>query len=835
MTCEVLTSSQFVNSSFQQPSKRNSVFAQPKLARFSSTRPVDFCFSSSSKAALVISVRFLPSFWAALIIVYHFFWRSFISKIQSLITKLQIKRKHKLYRTLNKKRLKYRASRETRQQLRNSVLRIMDHLREELEENEVEDVNVEEELEEFSSDDLATKKKKNRKTKGIVRLAKIIADKIKGIKMYLKFNKRGQSIGTPERALQCYLGMQAKSMVPITIDNWHDVPAATLENVWKDVNLAFHLNDGMKKEVMSSVGNKWRAFKTYLNRKFISPFIDNPKLLKENPTALHVPPKRYSIREEEWKVFVSKRQTKEFQEFRKKQQERRAALEYPHHSSRRSYKQIEFDLQTELDTDEPIDRSILWKEARKDASGKYVNECDKHIGDAILEQSFEQKLSSQAEQYEAKRQQEKEEREQERERELFLTKFAELSSQISSLKGSVESSPPILSSTCKTPMSMKVVNDPLVSSRCKIPTHTSMEDNKKYKLLATNGNVVAIGRLMEKSEKIHCNDLKKDNYRVLVDECHNNNAKLPFPNGDELVFVWHAIGNFVEWPSHLTIPYNIDSPPQKTKKQKRTSSPVTSKNDGVSTQIRAPIQFKIPSGIPRSLKSLLTVVKYVEQGFTIKIPMDFEILGHEHILHIAQDDIVPFGLLDKIGRPCIKDLKFLYFQLVQRELDHFFRFVEPIWLSNVGSTEEERVEWVSQRMVDSNPGQLWLLPYHLDEHWMLIIIDFDHQICYYLDSLANLPPDAIKSLISRVFRYLRTSNTKAKEVMWKTIKCPRQPLGSLQCGFYVLRMMKDFVMNEASMRWLTSNCGGKTSYTKDEINEVRDEWAQYITELMKST
>ncbi|KAM6545814.1 hypothetical protein CsatB_013604 [Cannabis sativa] len=71
--------------------------------------------------------------------------------------------------------------------------------------------------------------------------------------------------------------------------------------------------------------------------------------------------------------------------------------------------------------------------------------------------------------------------------------------------------------------------------------------------------------------------------------------------------------------------------------------------------------------------------------------------------------------------------------------------------------------------------------------------------------------------------------------MRKTIKCPRQPLGSLQCGFYVLRMMKDFVINEDSMRWLTSNCGGKTSYTKDEINEVRDEWAQYITEFMKST
>ena len=40
--------------------------------------------------------------------------------------------------------------------------------------------------------------------------------------------------------------------------------------------------------------------------------------------------------------------------------------------------------QTKLGTDEPIDRSILWKEARKDASGNYVNERDKLVGDAIV-------------------------------------------------------------------------------------------------------------------------------------------------------------------------------------------------------------------------------------------------------------------------------------------------------------------------------------------------------------------------------------------------------------------------------------------------------------------
>ncbi|XP_062103563.1 uncharacterized protein LOC133814644 [Humulus lupulus] len=463
-----------------------------------------------------------------------------------------------------------------------------EHSEEELKDNADEGIN----LEEAGNEDLTTKKKKSRQTKGIVRLEKIIADKIKEIKINLRFNKRGQSIGTPERALQCYLGMQAKSMVSITYDNWHDVPAATLENIWKD--LAFHLNEGMRKEVMSSVGIKWRAFKTFLTRRFVAPYLNNQDLLEANPTALDVPPKRYNIPEEEWKNFVTKRKSKEFQEFSKKQKERRAALEYPHRSSRHSYKEIEIDLQTKLGTDEPIDRSILWKEARKDASGNYVNERDKLIGDATddlldkrnegtlvevgtndiltqvlgtnehpgrvrgqscgvtqrdyflkpaggfsglqqyqfqfqqhqsqkylddfkkLEQSFEQRLRSQAEQFEVERKREREEREQERE--LFLTKFTELANKISSLKGSEVSLPTIVSRTSETPTPMEVVNESLVSSK----------DNQKSRLLTENGDTVAIGQIMATSGKIHCVDLRKGNYRVQVDECCNDELNLFF-------------------------------------------------------------------------------------------------------------------------------------------------------------------------------------------------------------------------------------------------------------------------------------------------------------------
>ena len=103
-----------------------------------------------------------------------------------------------------------------------------------------------------------------------------------------------------------------------------------------------------------------------------------------------------------------------------------------------------------------------------------------------LEQSFEQRLRSQAEQFEVERRREREEREQEREqeRELFLTKFTELANQISSLKGSEVSLPTIVSRTSETPTPMEVVNESLVSSKVfySSPIHIIILENIYYNI-----------------------------------------------------------------------------------------------------------------------------------------------------------------------------------------------------------------------------------------------------------------------------------------------------------------------------------------------------------------
>lgn len=110
------------------------------------------------------------------------------------------------------------------------------------------------------------------------------------------------------------------------------------------MQLVFHLEENMRKDIIGSVGNKWRQFKSYLNKKFIVPYLDDPSLLEANPHGLDKPPQSYHIEETHWKEFVKRRTSKEFQDVRKLQQERRSHLQYPHRTSRHSYTELEVDL-----------------------------------------------------------------------------------------------------------------------------------------------------------------------------------------------------------------------------------------------------------------------------------------------------------------------------------------------------------------------------------------------------------------------------------------------------------------------------------------------------------
>ncbi|KAL6320254.1 hypothetical protein AAG906_005330 [Vitis piasezkii] len=60
------------------------------------------------------------------------------------------------------------------------------------------------------------------------------------------------------------------------------------------------------------------------------------------------------------------------------------------------------------------------------------------------------------------------------------------------------------------------------------------------------------------------------------------------------------------------------------------------------------------------------------------------------------------------------------------------------------------------------------------------------------------------------------------------VLCPRQP-GSVECGYYVMRYMKEIIANPNQ---LASKFDGRKSFSEMEINEVRSDWIMLMTQLI---
>ncbi|XP_056694942.1 uncharacterized protein [Spinacia oleracea] len=82
---------------------------------------------------------------------------------------------------------------------------------------------------------------------------------------------------------------------------------------------------------------------------------------------------------------------------------------------------------------------------------------------------------------------------------------------------------------------------------------------------------------------------------------------------------------------------------------------------------------------------------------------------------------------------------------------------------------------------------------------------------------------------SSAFRsYKRLSGqSKGTKLTWIPAQCAQQP-GSLDCGYYVMRFMYDIIMNHGNSQDLTKDFSRTLPYSPEEINEVKDFWANYF-------
>ncbi|KAI5312268.1 hypothetical protein L3X38_041441 [Prunus dulcis] len=198
--------------------------------------------------------------------------------------------------------------------------------------------------------------------RGMSTMPRVVKRKLQKLRPIVEYNKRGKGIGQAHSEMQSYIGVLARSRVPLVDKKWSQIPKDIKEQIWEAVDMAFVVGQGGKNSVLASAAKKWKDFKSTLTRHYILPYTNDKEKLSQ-------PPETYKfIEKAQWDAFVASRLSKDFESVHSQHAQIREKLEYNHRLSRKGYAGLEDELEETMPGVE-IDRSTLWKRARQDKHG----------------------------------------------------------------------------------------------------------------------------------------------------------------------------------------------------------------------------------------------------------------------------------------------------------------------------------------------------------------------------------------------------------------------------------------------------------------------------------
>ncbi|KDO36251.1 hypothetical protein CISIN_1g044179mg [Citrus sinensis] len=123
----------------------------------------------------------------------------------------------------------------------------------------------------------------------------------------IEYNSYGVPVGKGRNDLMSYIGVIVHETISILLDDWRRVPLEMKETLWVHFQKKFKLSLKCKSQVLKWMGVASRNFRCELATKFVLPNKDDRK-------SLRFPSIEYpSIKKEDWKLFVDKVLSEQFQ------------------------------------------------------------------------------------------------------------------------------------------------------------------------------------------------------------------------------------------------------------------------------------------------------------------------------------------------------------------------------------------------------------------------------------------------------------------------------------------------------------------------------------------
>ncbi|CAL8168682.1 unnamed protein product [Prunus armeniaca] len=240
--------------------------------------------------------------------------------------------------------------------------------------------------------------------------------------------------------------------------------------------------------------------------------------------------------------------------------------------------------------------------------------------------------------------------------------------------------------------------------------------------------------------------------------------------------------------------------------------------------------------VPSSLQSLC---RYVEttlkpQGKIMTFNIEKEVFGADRSTFVLHEDITQFAGMEEIGATVVAVyMRCLYDRLREANMCSMVGFIDPAQVSaNAGSlTDRSRI--VASRLQKTDGEQIFMMPYNPGRHWVLLIVRAKRETIYFLDPLPGnrVVDEEGKNIVNSALKIYNSyiGRPSRKTPIWKTLPgTPKQP-SSVECGYYVMRFMRDIIM-DPSLEFEKKFAKGKEQapYSQAAIDEVRKEWAEFV-------